>query len=454
MLKSDAALLPIAIASAVLGVVTVLYVDWVGFSPVRIAALPLLLVLLAMLVMDKRRLFLGILLVRAVCDPIFDSAKFSIAGMNLGVGAVLNALVILMALLFICERVPVRQSNSAQAARPGLPLWVPALLLILLAAVLRSPEPGAALRTFLVLLSYAAVFVIPFHLARQGDDANFCFRIVLLSSLLPVLYALADLLLHIGPGFRLQGSFTHPNIFAFYLLLVLALLFHQLKSETVRLSPLLRGWACAYMALLLILLVLTQTRSAWLAGSFVFAVYGLLFERRLLLYLLVVPVFALGLPEVRERLLDLTATNYFDPYAQLNSFDWRIEIWKAGLVWMQPLQLLVGYGLNAFAFYSPQFFALAGHTHHGAHNVYVQWFFETGAIGLLCLLWLFQRLLHTLGRRYASDRRGTSILMAMVVAYLLVCASDNMIDYLSFNWYFWFALGAACCAAVQVRRPA
>lgn len=444
---SAAAPAAVAVASVALGVATVAYVGWVSESLIRVAALPLVLALLTLLVVDKRSLFLFIMLFRTVGDPIFDAAKFSVGGVNIGVGAALNALMILIALLFLIERPAIRNPP-----RSRIPLWAPLVLLILLGAVVRSPDPANALRTFMVLMSYAAVFVIPFYLARTGDDIRFSIRVVLLSSLLPVLYAFVDIALHWGDGFRLQSSFSHPNIFAFYLLLVISLLFYRFKGSMQQLSPGKRWLFGSYMALLLGLLVLTKTRSAWLACFFMFGIYAVRYERRMLLYLLAAPLLALLLPDVRDRLLDLTETSVYDPYAQLNSFDWRLEIWKAGISWMRPLSLLIGNGLDSFSYYSPQFFALAGKSNPAAHNVYVQTFFETGALGLLCFAWLFYRLLRVMAGRFAADKVGTMIMVTLVIGYLVVCASDNMIDYLSFNWYFWFICGTICSVALAEQQ--
>lgn len=36
----------------------------------------------------------------------------------------------------------------------------------------------------------------------------------------------------------------------------------------------------------------------------------------------------------------------------------------------------------------------------------------------------------------------------MLLEYLVVSYSDNMLDYLAFNWYFWFVMGTACAVAV------
>lgn len=450
---SAAAPAAVALMSAVLGMGTVVYVGWVSDSLIRVAALPLVMALMALLLVDKRRLFLLIMLLRTIGDPIFDAAKFSLGGLNIGVGAVLNALMILIALLFLIERPA--HFDQAQP-RPRIPLWAPLVLLVLMGSVIRSPDPSNALRTFLVLLSYAAVFVIPFFLAKTDDDIRASIRIVLLSSLLPALYAFVDIATNWNgggaEGFRLKSSFSHANIFAFYLLLVISLLFYRLREKTEQVTGVKRWAFVAYMVLLLGFLVLTKTRSAWLACFFVFGVYGALFERRMLLYLMIVPALALLLPDIQDRLLNLTAVNDYDPYAQLNSFDWRLEIWKAGIAWMQPLALLIGYGLDSFIYYSPQFFSLAGNSNPGAHNVYVQWFFETGALGMLCFVWMFYCVFRLLARRRTTDKAGTAIMMSLVAAYLVVCASDNMVDYLSFNWYFWFIVGTVCSVAIAERR--
>jgi len=448
-LKSLIVPVGIALLCAFMGQFTVVYVGAVSDSLIRVALLPLVIILMLVLVTDKQHLFLLIMLFRTIGDPIFDAAKFTLGGLSIGVGALVNALMILIALMYVIER-PVNQ------VRHSIPLWAPVLLLVILASAFRSPDHVNALRTVLVLVSYGAVFLVPFYLRKENDGIRFSINIVLLSSLLPALYAFFDIATGWGQGgvdgFRLKSSFSHANIFAFYLLLVVSLLFYQLKDKAQPLSPVNRLLFVSYLFLLLAFLVLTKTRSAWLACFLIFGIYGLRHERRLLVYLVLAPLLALLLPDVRDRLLDLTADNVYDPYAQLNSFDWRVEIWKSGLAWMKPMSLLIGNGLDSFAFTSPQFFALAGDKNFGAHNVYVQWFFETGLVGISFFVWVFYKLLYRLSRRFASDSAGTTIVISLVIAYLLVCASDNMVDYLSFNWYFWFICGTFCSAAMVTGR--
>jgi O-antigen ligase len=435
--------LALAIAALITGVGAVAYVSMVEGNLVLISALPFVVAMLFFLVIDKRKLFLLILLFRASGDLIFESSKF---GGGFGVGGLINALIIFIAMLFIIER-------PSGITRRMASIWG-AVLLVAFAATFHAPDFRDAVRMFMALMSYCAVFVIAFYVVRSKADFELCITTILLSSLVPVLYAFVDIALHSGAaaasaeGFRLQSTFSHPNILAFYLVLNISLLLYRIKTSVANASN-AKQWALfLYMALLFALLMLTKTRSAWAACFVIFAVYGAMFERKYLLYLLAAPLLALLIPSVRDRLLDLGSGNEYVQYAKLNSFAWRLLLWKSSFDWMSPVNSIFGYGLNAFKQYSPTFFPLAGKTNFGAHSTYVQWFFETGIVGVMCSAWMYCRLFFTLKMGAGQSRLRTVIAITLVVAYLFFAFSDNMLDYLAFNWYFWFFIGAACALAM------
>ncbi len=407
----------------------------------------LAMAVLYLLLTDRGALFLWVLAGRAACDTWFDTLKPDDGG-GMGPGAGLNALVILLAALFVLQR-------PQPLLRRVLPIWGPFLLTSLISAAL-APDLGNALRLFLVQLSYCAVFAMPFYLIGSPAQLRACLRVLLFSSALPVLVALPELAQGASAvgdeAFRLKGTFTHANIFAFYLMLHIALLLYLQKSQLALLAPRARWYGWLYLLLLLVMLMATKTRSAWAGCLLIFLVYGCFFQRRFLLYALLAPGLLLLEPGVRDRLQDLLGQEQGG--AGLNSYAWRLLLWKSGLAWMQQGQALFGYGLDSFKFYSPRFFPLPGRDSWDPHNVYVQLYFETGVAGLLAMVWLFWRLLRWLGRGLAHDRAGATILIALVAAYLAVSYSDNMLYYLSFNWSFWFFIGCACAAIDARGRPA
>ncbi|MES1980887.1 MAG: O-antigen ligase family protein [Pseudomonadota bacterium] len=440
------------IASVLAGIAVVIYVPFVGDNLFLISALPFVLALSMLLVFDKRKLFMLILLFRASGDIFLESSKFST---GVGVGGLINALIILIAMLFVLER-------PSGITRLIISIWGGVLLVALIASA-HTPVPADAIRMFLAMVSNFAVFVIAFYLVKSRADFQLFLGIVVLSSVLPVLYSFVDIALnsHVTSpdGFRLKSTFSHANIFAFYLVFIISLVFYQIKSDLVALTQARRIGLALYLLLLIALLLLTKTRSAWAGCFVVFVVYGVLFERRYLLYLLLVPLAGLLIPSVRDRLLDLNSGNEYVQYAKLNSYAWRKLLWKTSLEWMKPLNSIMGYGLDSFRYYSPQFFPLAGKMNVGAHSTYVQWFFETGIVGVTAAAWMYCRMLYTLWLGRTEDRLGTAIIITLVVEYLVFAYSDNMQYYLSFNWYFWFVMGAGCAltmarlAQVQAEPP-
>lgn len=444
------ALIGIVVLALLAGVVVPFYAHAMDYRFTRLLALPAMLIFGFLLLFNRLFLLTLIIVFRSAGDIVLESTRFSLGGYETGIGGVINLCVILLAAMLVMER-PQRLSAKAMWA------WVPFMLVAAFGVVI-APEKGEAIRTYLTFMSYVAMFVTAFYFVQSPDDFRRCVKLVLWSSAIPALYAPLDILLHGASGgvdgFRLQSTFTHPNIMAFYLMLVIALTLFTLKDTVVRVSSAGRVGMTLYLLYLLALLVLTQTRSAWIACLVLFVFYALLFERRYLLYLLLLPVAAMLIPEVRDRLVDLASGNEAVRYAKLNSFAWRLTIWESGLQWMRPSHYLFGYGVEAFRHYSPVFFAGANKMEWGAHNVYVQWFFDAGVLGILAWIWLHGRIMFLIRGLARVDRLAAFIAIMIMVGYLMVASSDNLFSYLVFNWYFWLTVGAACALAANVQRDA
>jgi O-antigen ligase len=419
------------------GAVIPVFADGMGYQPGRLAALPALLLLGVLLIYDYKKLLVLILLLRSVGDKALESTSFGIGDARMGIGGLINLVIIIIACLMVLER-PNR--FPGRLARH----WLPVLLMMGIGVVM-SYETSAAIKIYLGMLSYFAIFIIAVYTVRSNEDFNKAIRLVLWSSVIPTLYSLVDVVLHMrGGAFRLQSTFSHPNVLAFYLTLMLVLCLYLLKSQLSTLKPRGRLVICLYMPVLLGQLLLTQTRSAWLACFLIFVLYALLFERKYLLYLLLLPLAVVFIPSVHDRLMDLDRGDQMVRYAPLNSFAWRQLLWKSAIDWMAAKQMVFGYGLDGFGHFVATFFPVDRTVRWDAHNVYVQFFFEIGAVGLFCYLWLYARVMWTLRAFLRIDRVSGFLLLAIVAQYLIVSYSDNMFRYLAFNWYFWFTVGGAC----------
>ncbi|WP_194726669.1 O-antigen ligase family protein [Noviherbaspirillum malthae] len=403
--------------------------------------LPVALVVAFLFAYDKVGLLFAIIVSRAALDIFLEASRTSFGG----VGGLLNLFVILIALCVVVEK-PFLYEKKITG------IWAP-FFLTAAVGVMIAPELIDAVRTYLALISNMAVFVVVFYYVRSVEQFQKIVRLVVLSSVLPALFAVYEFLTSASlDGVRLKSTFAHPNIFAFYLNLVITLIFYLLKSSREMIPRVNRTVLYLYMFFLIGLLLLTQTRSAWLACFAFFVLYSLVFERRLLLYVAFVPLIALLLPTVQDRIIDLGTGNELGREVQLNSFAWRVVLWQSALSWIPVDRYIYGFGIGGFRFHAPEFFALATGYHWSAHNVYVEILFDLGIVGLLAYLWMQVKVTAILCGLWDHDRFTTFIALLIVAEYLIVSASDNMLSYLVFNWYFWFVVGGACALACLAKR--
>lgn len=392
----------------------------------------------------RETLLLLIILFRSDLDRMLEMTKVGIGSSGMSLGGLLNALIIGLLVMELLHR------KRILAGRLLLRTWLP-LLLVMTLTLLYTPRLVPGIKNDLALMSYAAIFLLAFVYVRDKASHDRWLWAVLLSSLGPVLYGLYQLLTHSGyqapayegAGLRISSSFTNSNIFAFYLVLMVSMLFVVWRGGLLTVGPRLRRLLPLYILLLLVLLLATKTRSAWGAMAIFFFAYTLIMERKLFPLLVIAAGATLLLPEVRERITELTSGNSGMYYQPLNSFAWRKEMWWDALRFMEPAHYLYGYGKESFEFYSAIFFSHAdGALGPPAHNVYMQVFFDGGVLGLGAFVWLLVSTGAMARRVMKTDRMAGFLLLMLVIELAVVSYSDNMLDYLVFQWYLWFALGA------------
>jgi O-antigen ligase len=432
------------LAALFIGLFSVIFVAVFGEKLSLILALPAVMIIGLLFAFDRYLLFMLILLFRPALDPILDQTKIG----GFGVGGVLNALVIFIAAIAFFQK-------DFKLRAMVLKTWAP-FMFVLLLAVSYAPEFTPAIKLYLSLLSNAAIFTLAIALVKTQADYGRWMRIVLLSSLIPVFYGFIDYAhggrFYADAGMRVASTFSHPNILAFYLMMMISLGFYVIKSKINYVSPTIKRLLPIYIIIMIALLLFTKTRSAWVATFAFFILYGLLYERKYLVLVMVTPLIALFIPDIRDRIIDLTQGNQIVTYGTLNSYAWRQYIWESGLNWMQPSHYFLGYGVEAFKHYSLIFFPLAGKIQWGAHSVYVQLIFDTGVIGLLTFIWLYGSLAFRLAQFYKTNKLMIFSAVVLIWQYTMIAYSDNMLAYLAFNWYFWFVLGATYSLAYHEKK--
>ncbi len=362
----------------------------------------------------------------------------------------MNLLVLAIGFFYIAK-------NQFKLPKIAIYSWVP-LLLASFVSVSYSVEPATTLRSSFVLLTNFMIFVIPVYLIKDKIMFNRAMSVIIFSSFIPIVYAFIELFI-IGPenginGLRVKSTFSHPNMFGFFILVCFGCYLFLSQAEFFEYRYRHKFWFKVYPLFLMICLLLTNTRSAWIGVVFIFTIYAVFCERKYLFYLFVVALVALQIPAIKERVDNLQSGNSVENYQQerLNSFAWRKLLWSSSMD-MIAQRPFIGYGTKTFAHYMPDFFPLPTKQNFDAHNVYVEILFGLGIIGLLFYLNIFILVILRLKKAYRYDKKASVAVLSLVLSYMLVSFSDNMLDYLVVNWYFWFFIGCIIAWLINCNHP-
>jgi O-antigen ligase len=201
--------------------------------------------------------------------------------------------------------------------------------------------------------------------------------------------------------FRAGGLFSHPNLLAGYLAMLLPICLAMLFS---RVSPLAKLALAGTVALGLAALVITLSRSGWMSFATGFAllfVFSMLHQKLRLRYVLarllviVAILSAVGI-ESGDIIRRFTES---DPGALKFRFDMMDTAWR--MIADKPI---FGLGLNSFVAYFPNYAPRPGVSavvqDYGkiwpvVHDSYLITWTEQGTIGFICLCGLYLSILYT-----------------------------------------------------------
>tara|TARA_R110001583_G_scaffold158169_1_gene310097 strand:+ start:387 stop:1601 length:1215 start_codon:yes stop_codon:yes gene_type:complete len=375
----------------------------------------------------SRTLFF-IFLFRASIDIPLEFTKIG----GIGLGALIN----LFVFFITCCLISAQKFKVPQAAiRPFLIFIIFGLISILV-----SPIPIESARSFFSVITYVSVFIISYYYIYSGGKYEDCRNVIIYSSVVPFFFAFFEIfMIFINGEGRLYSTFSHPNIFAFYCVLIFSIsMIDFVKKECD-----IRGRLLFVMFFSVFCLLMTQTRSAWLALFIVLLTYGIFANRKFLIYLFLMTSCLFFIPLVQDRVIDLFSGNDVNEVLQgeaLNSYAWRKLVWNSSedMIFQSPI---FGHGYNTFSYYFEDFFPLPTDKNYDAHNTYVQVAFDMGLISVFAYLFIYYCVVNKMRQLLRFDKVKYSISMGLVFSYILVGYSDNMLFYLAYNWYFWFFVG-------------
>ncbi|MDD5527473.1 MAG: O-antigen ligase family protein [Patescibacteria group bacterium] len=391
-------------------------------------------------VANKTGLFLLLLL--RPCLDYFTDQSFSLAGLTVNFAGIFAVLAIIFCLFVVMK-------NIGRFKRlPLASAWI-FFLVALAASLITSVDVGLGITELLRLLSTMLIFFASFILIESNRDLADLIKVIIVSALIPSLVAVYQYFTKTGLTVpfegvynRVFGTFAHPNLLAFYLLLVLALCFVIfLVSDKKKISVLLYASAAG---LFLITLAFTYTRSAWLGLLILVIMLGITRYRKfLIIALLFLSLSYFSIEQINARVQSF-ANN--DPSS---SIQWRLQLWQDSFGYFLQKPLL-GYGVGTsneiiLQNRGPQ----AGSP--DAHNDYLRIALDAGLIGLFGFLFLIIALLSSLIKIYHRQNKPRLKTLSFVVLMLaggfyLIGFGDNILANTALQWALWAILGGSMAA--------
>jgi O-antigen ligase len=184
---------------------------------------------------------------------------------------------------------------------------------------------------------------------------------------------------------RALSFFVHPNFYALWSAPLLALLIPDLSLKVKDYGLKLANWPMIAWVLGAFGLLLSLSRSGWLGLAAAVAVYLIIgadkkIKKIIFAGIIIVLAVVVYYPNLRYRILM--------PFYGEKSADSRVELWEDGLKAVKQSPIL-GLGLTGFA----QEYAAINvdptlDTHNFPHNIFLNFWVETGLLGLISIIGL------------------------------------------------------------------
>lgn len=405
----------------------------------------LLLVLLCAFTTAFLKPKLGLLLIIIVrpsldiltTKPIIETDNF---GLNLA--SLFAVAVILFAVIILIKNLPKNKT---------LPLkynWL-VFIIIALASIFFSYNNFLSLAESLRLLSILAIYCLAYVLLKSESDLKNLIIAIIVSAFIPSIFALYQFYTATGltvpfEGIynRIYGTFAHPNLFAYYLLLPLTLslytfLNNNKKDLFKKVNNILYFLLAAFF---IIILTFTFTRGAWLSLLIIMIIIGVFHYRVLLVSALIFAALAyFFIAPINYRVNDLISGRAG------NSIEWRLNLWRDVREYITE-QPWLGHGAGTA---NDLILDKRGEQLGSSdpHNDYLKIIIENGLIGLLAYLLLIAGLFINLIKKYSlagQTQFKILILMtiALAIAFYLMSAADNILRNTALMWSFWALMGA------------
>lgn len=281
------------------------------------------------------------------------------------------------------------------------------------------------------------------------DDLYMVIKLIILGTLLTALYgvyqwkvvgiqvnpSLTDLTINQGMGGRVYSTMGNPNVYGELLVLTLPFFGTVIINEKTWLKKLF--WAILLIPVIIILLK-TGSRSAWVAFAVSVFIFVFFWKRKLVPFLVLLGILSLPfLPSsIYQRILTI-----FNPND--TSLKYRKQILGPAYAMLRDYWITgVGLGNKVFSIIYQRYKSFGLTTVAHTHNLYVQIWLEAGIVAVTTLVLLVLRLVKStfIVVKEKKSLKLNNILIASISAILGLCVmglADHIWFYNRILFMFW-----------------
>ncbi len=391
----------------------------------------------------------SILLVsRIIFDSWGDQEVLSLFDVSLTPTIILGVMLIFLTLLtVILKRQQIFKIPVAKS-------WVIFLSIIAALSVFSFSKQASAVELFR-FLSFFSAFIFGYLIFNTPKKLTNLAKIIIFSGLIPAGVAWYQLLnrggFFDGERWRLVGTFVHPNMLAFYLVLIICLsLFvslHIKEKTAVERIP-----YALLVVFFTIPLLFTYTRAAWLGLALIIFSIGVYRFKKLLLFSILSFAFLfIFFPFFQERVSTLFTFSVSD------SSTWRLDLWRDiwGYIKSQPW---FGYGPGTADIFIkkniPRFLIETE-----PHNDYLRIWLESGIFALISYVLIYLNYLKKMWQGFKLENRPRLRMLIFFLSFFTISLgaasiTDNIIKDAVMQWIFWSLSGGvfAITAISQTKK--
>ena len=385
---------------------------------------------------NKLGLFLLIIL-RPVLDYFSGKDMINIGRFSLNLASIFGILVILFCLFVIIK-------NHKKLKSIALTTNWTFFIIISFFSIFISTNPATSIIEFTRLISIVLIYFTSFLLIKTNKDLSKLIKVIIASAIVPSFFAFYQFIFNKGLTIveegifnRIFGTFSHPNLLAFYILIPLSLCFIIfLVSNKRKVQIITYGFLSVFFILTLIF---TYTRGAWIGFIIIAFIIGIVkFRGFLVIIVFTLIISYIGIDGIQSRAQE---TIDVSPYG---SIQWRLNLWDDSLRYIKEKPIL-GHGVGTanetiYRNRGPKF----GSTH--PHNDYLKISLEMGILGLIAYLLLIINLLLKLFHIYKKEKKPnlralTLVVLVLSISIFATSFGDNMIRNTALQWSFWALIG-------------